>query len=404
MKTRPFLFHGFWAAAVVGAFFAGWGGAVPDPPPDPEEDPAQAAAPGRSGGSRSVSWTSGPGDRPETFASEMAAVLAIGDEDERKERAIALMGELTPQVWDGLTRDMVPGLLQLFEEISDFGETWHKEVPFFQAWARVSPAEAFAYVTDPDNSFGASAWGQPAVIKEWAKNDLPAAEAAILGVEDGYTRYSMAHSLMNVLTETDLDAAIAFSKQYEAGVEDGRHAGAGRLARALLDARGVAGVQSWLDDIDFGEATTEYKREAFETLAYWRTGDGMADLLASKGNQSFLDSELLGKIANSAAEGGNDQERAEGRLDWLAQLPSGVGPQRQAIGEQFERYLKQDFDAAGEWLLKQERGPAHDEAIGIFVRTATMDDVPTAMLWAEQIRDPALRAEMIRCVRDRGGK
>ncbi|NNC89728.1 MAG: hypothetical protein HKN82_14830 [Akkermansiaceae bacterium] len=334
----------------------------------------------------------------------MARTLAVTDDELRKERAAALMTELTPQVWDGLTPGMVPGLLQLFEAAKDFGETWHKQEPFFRAWTRVSPAEAFAYVNDPENKFGKGAWGQSVVIGEWAKNDPAAAQQAVLALEGESDRYYMAHGLIGSLSTVDLDAAIAFSKEYEEVSGGQKRAGAGTLARRLLDERGVAGVQEWFDGIDFGEATSGYKREALEHLAYWRTGDGMAALLAAQENQSFLNSELLADIANSAAKGGNDEERAEGRLDWLAKLPAEVGPQRQAVGEQFERYLKQDSEAAGEWLLNQELGPAHDEAIGIFVRNATMDDVPAAMLWAEQISDPALRAEMIRFVRERGGK
>ncbi|NNC89731.1 MAG: hypothetical protein HKN82_14845 [Akkermansiaceae bacterium] len=77
---------------------------------------------------------------------------------------------------------------------------------------------------------------------------------------------------------------------------------------------------------------------------------------------------------------------------------------RQAVGEQFEQYLKKDYKAAGEWLTGQDLGPAHDEAIEIFVRSATMDDVPAAMLWAERISDRALRLETIRYVQERGGE
>jgi hypothetical protein len=182
------------------------------------------------------------------------------------------------------------------------------------------------------------------------------------------------------------------------------HAGAGTLAKRLLNERGVGGVQEWLNDIDFGEKTDGYKRQALEHLAYSRTGEGMAALLASRGNQSFLDAELLGKIANSAASGDNYEERAPGRLDWLANLPPEVGPQRQAIGEQFEQYFKQDFKAAGEWLVGQELGPAHDEAIAVFVRNGTLDDLSASMRWAEQISDPRLRNEMIRFVQARGGR
>ena len=70
---------------------------------------------------------------------------------------------------------------------------------------------------------------------------------------------------------------------------------------------------------------------------------------------------------------------------------------------QFERYLKNDFEQAAAWLAGQELDPAHDGAIEILVRNATMYDVPAAMVWAEQISDPALRVETIDYVQQRGG-
>jgi hypothetical protein len=94
-------------------------------------------------------------------------------------------------------------------------------------------------------------------------------------------------------------------------------------------------------------------------------------------NQSFLTAELLRNIAESAVT--KDKDRLGKGLDWLANLPPEVGPQQQAIGEQFEAYLKKDFEAAGEWLVQQKLTPAHDQALEVFVRNATMDDLPTSM-------------------------
>ena len=404
MNKSTLLIHGMWAVLAVGAFLVGFGGHSKVSATAPEESVEETGSGGRAVTSRSSysSWTSGPGDSASAFRREVTSVLAETNEERRKERAAALMGELTPQVWDGLTNEMVPELLQLFEE-ADFSDTWHKQKSFFGAWARVNPEAAFAYVTDPENKFGGDAWGRPAVVQEWAKSDLPSLQSAILGLEQNYSRYSMAHKLMAHLSKTDLDAAIAFSEEYEKSNSYGTHAGAGTLAKRLLDERGVGSVQNWLNGIDFGEATNGYKKEALEHLAYSRTGDGMSELLAARENQSFVDSELLGKIANWAAGNEGAEDRAKGKLDWLVKLPPEVGSQRQTIGEQFENYLKQDFKAAGEWLTGQDLGPAHDEAIEIFVRSATMDDVPAAMLWAQRISDPVLRAETISFVEERGG-
>jgi len=402
MKARTLIIHAVWASLAVAAFLLGRAPEeIAASPGDPQELGFQRAA-ARPG---PASWTYGPGDAPDSFVLAMTSVLAEPDEELRAERAAALMLELTPQVWEGLTPAMVPGLLELFRLAKPSGETWHKERDFFGAWARIDPRAAFAHVIDEANDdFGANAWGRPAVLEEWAKSDRAAAEEAVLGVEESYARYSVAHRLITHLSKTDLDAAIAFSARYEMVEGNRHHAGAGTLAKRLLDERDVGGVQQWLNDIDFGEKTIAYKQQALEYLAYSRTGDGMAALLAARENQEFLNTELLGKISNSATKGGNDEERAEGRLDWLAKLPPEVGLKRDALGEQFERYLKLDFKAASAWLVGQELGPGHDEALRIFVRDATMDDVPKAMLWAKRISDPQLRSETIRFVQDRGGR
>ncbi len=403
MKTTTLITHGTWAALAVGAFLLGR-----TPHPD-EADPDGTAGGQLVSGmspaavrSAPTSWTSGPGDSPTGFSDAMAAALSETDEELWKTQAVGLMSELTPQVLDGLTEEMVPGILQLFAAAGGYEVTWHKQEAFFGAWARLNPEAAFAYVTDPKNKRVAYSSARSAVIEEWAKINMSAAQDALAGLESDNDRHNMGNHLMSVLLESDLDASVAYSARL--WKEEGSTSGIYRLVKNLRQERGIEGVQEWLANTgasELGDNVVAYKQEAVEWLAYRGTQAEIAGLLAANADDPFVDSDFLQKVARELTRKAENRARAE--LDVIANLPDIIGAKGQALGERFESYMKEDFEGAGAWLDGQKRGPQHDEAIEIFVRSATMDDVPTAMLWADQIRDPELRSETIQFVQERGG-
>ena len=162
------------------------------------------------------------------------------------------------------------------------------------------------------------------------------------GVECEYAREDVKLGLVKHLTATDLGAAMAWSLELEAArTEKAERFEMPLLVAQLREQRGVGGVRQWLD-----------------TFPYVAPEDG-----------------------------------------WLGYHESAVV----ALGQSMLEARQAELEAAKLAREQAARDGAHDGAIRIFVRNATMDDVPAAMLWAERISDPALRAETIRFVGERVG-
>jgi hypothetical protein len=111
--------------------------------------------------------------------------------------------------------------------------------------------------------------------------------------------------------------------------------------------------------------------------------------IAENAREPYLTSDSLERAARRAGGPINEE------LDWLAELPSEIEGQRHAIGERFEDFIKEDFEAAGKWLAAQPLGPAFDEAIQDYAMSAARDNLEAARAWADQISDPKVREETI---------
>jgi hypothetical protein len=106
--------------------------------------------------------------------------------------------------------------------------------------------------------------------------------------------------------------------------------------------------------------------------------------------QPFITSSALEGAARRAAGPINEE------LDWLTQLPAELSGQRHAIGERFEDYIREDFDAAGQWLASRSLGPSYDEAIQDYAVSAARRDREAALAWAERITDDKIRENTMR--------
>ncbi len=355
----------------------------------------------------------------------MAAVMAETDEGLRKNRANRLINGLSPEVLAGLTEEMVPDLLQLFQDVRYSAgaslRTLDAHKAFVGAWARLDPEAATRYAAD--RSYSVWKWHpggnfdsrlselrratRKEAIAEWAKVDLVAAKQFAAGVKYKYTRNDMTLGLMRHLAETDLDGAIGYSAELEAA-RDGasERLEISYLVEQVREQRGMDGVKQWLESVDHvapDDRFLSYKQSTVVALAEslrekysgpW--SEPFMDFLAENGREPFLTAELLAETASGWTP--------TYTLERLLALPEEVAVRREAVGDEMQELVNEDPEYAGKWLNKQKLLPVHDEAIQVYVREATMEDVDVAMRWAEQITDPVLRNDTINYVRERGGQ
>jgi hypothetical protein len=168
------------------------------------------------------------------------------------------------------------------------------------------------------------------------------------------------------------------------------------LRDAIFQAEGLDGLANWVAGIDHtdesGNDLLSYKQYA-SSIALDRMAsedpDVAAGWIAENANEPFVTADGLERAARRAAGDINEE------LDWLVALPDDVAQRRHAIGERFEDFIRDDFAAAGEWLASQPLGPAYDEAIQDYARSAARDDRAAALAWAERISDPEMRASTL---------
>ena len=471
MKTKHLLTHVCWLAVVAAAFFAGdrlgfaAEGAVAGSPGGDEVDSKSVRDP--RGDAKSRGWSFNPPTSARAFEAEMASVMEETDEELRINRANRLLKGLTPEVLEGLAPGMVPGLLQLFDDVAGSAGVSRKTVDahgaLIAAWARFDPEAAARHAADRSKQY--YPWDvfpssmsyhmgdvreayRGAAIAEWAKVDLAAAKKFVDGVEYKYAREHMKMGLLKHLAATDLDEAMTWSAELEAGRSgSGERFELSYLVSQIKDQRGMKGMQAWLDTVPFaaaedgslsykesavfalGEemlearrAATNAAREAVREAEKEAAADGSTDstesaladlrgaleeLTAERGwpaeyveflrenaNEPFVTADLLSASRRSPTYS----------IEMIIALPEEIGARREAVGNEFQRLANENFEHAGEWLRNQERGPVHDEAIQVYVREATQNDLSAAMQWAREITDPVLRTQTIDYVRERGGR
>ena len=384
-----------WATAVAGAFVIGKGasGEAVGTKGD-QVGTVGAGATGVSALSAGGAPTAGSAKREaaagtpggpvtgENAESRMASALSDADPLRRKARISELLVNLTPE--------QVPGMLAAFENGERDDETNRLFRDFLYAWGRVGGGEAIAYMMDPESK-RRDHYGGTSAIAGWAASDLLGAKDYVAGVESQHAREWLHYGVFREQMRSDLDGAIAYSEA------NGKSRARGRQMDMLRDEifqrEGLEGLAGWVEGIDHNDQSgtdlLSYKQYA-SSIALDRMAaedpEVASEWIAENGDQPFVTADGLERAARRAAGEINEE------LDWLVALPDDVAQRRHAIGERFEDFIRDDFAAAGEWLASQPLGPAFDEAIQDYARSAARDDPEAALAWAQRISDPEIRA------------
>jgi hypothetical protein len=385
-----------WAAIAAGAFLLGKGNVDDISALDGSD--VRTAARARDGLS-ALTGSSGAGSgeievggahairnlSPEAAGQRLSDALADQDPIRRKARIAELLLNLNA--------DKVEEIRSAFEEAPKGEETDRHFRDFLYAWARFAGEDAVAYATDPESA-RRTGWGATTAVSGWAANDPEAAKQYVAGVANVETRQWMHYGVTRELMRTNLDEAISYSE--ENVKSRARGAQMDQLAGEIVQHRGIEGLIDWVSNIDHTKEENDllsYKQHAVAiALDRLAADDPSAALqfITENSIEPFLTSDSLERAARRAAGPINEE------LDWLVKLPGEIAGQQHAIGERFEDYIREDFSAAGEWRASQPLGPAFDEAIQDYARSAARDDREAALAWAERITDPKLREETIK--------
>ena len=392
-KGNLVMLNMIWAIAVLVAFILGGQGEDPDGARSGSKAGAKAGA-GHSGSlDHSLSSGKGPAAgrkssgkvdaRPGTAGRRMLSALSDLDPLRRNSRVAELL--------INLNASNVVEVLAAFENGPRNDETNRHFRDFMYAWGRLAGEEAIAYAFDSESSRRDSQAGTSAV-SGWANRDPEGAREYVAGVEDEGAREWMHFSVMREMLQSDLDGAITYSEQNKSGRARGLQTH--QLASVIFEERGFSGMKEWINGIDHtSEDMLSYKGYATGIVLDRMVGadpEAALQFITDNVAQPFITSSALEGAARRAAGPINEE------LDWLTQLPAELSGQRHAIGERFEDYIREDFDAAGQWLASRSLGPSYDEAIQDYAVSAARRDREAALAWAERITDDKIRENTMR--------
>ena len=193
----------------------------------------------------------------------------------------------------------------------------------------------------------------------------------------------------------DKDTAIEKLKGYDfflKGACKTRFSGLQNILTAVDEQRGLAGLQAWVNSID-GDAPgmESYKLEATSRMLEVLRNESperAANWVAANAGQGFIKGSDIVSTAKVFAE------TPQGQLNWITALPGEAD--RSAIYLPFRAFLRDDFDAAAAWLVKQPADPIYDKVIAHFAQEAAAYDPQAARLWANEITEERLKEFMLK--------
>ncbi len=254
------------------------------------------------------------------------------------------------------------------------------------AWARFDAPAAFARtLTWPDHTRNK---GAAAVIYGWALNDPIAAREALLSVGDSTLRALLIDRMVAAWAHGGDWGGVT---RYISDLPDdpSRQRLLGVLIREILS-DGHASVMEWVEGIP-AEAPEGFKATAFERAAGILGQDDHEMAIAFVERNRHHPWAAGGPAAVARRWANKDPISA---LDWVEQLPAGVGRDR-AIEIAFRQWQKSSPIAAEEWLASAEAGRPLDPARVLVVRQLATTSPAAALEFAEEISDLKLREESV---------
>ena len=400
------LTHGFWAIAMVTAFFVGMGwqrSATADRQKSEIQNQASRgqftlSAPSETGmtrtkSNRADSGESGPipkliqGTSFVEMGIEGLAAMSLKDPNQLKRRLAFshLLSEMTSenavQIREGL---IAAGVSNRDSEWRDFN----------YAWGTIAGEAAFS------GSLTMEKVDLYSVISGWASADPTNAIAFLDQLPE-----KLAHGPGNKLKTDRLDlekgvvAGLADRNRDEATKYVSKLLAEGRsdtsrlmetVANEVIRQEGSIGASNWAATLKDGPLKGSAMGEIAE--GYARTDPASAAGWIEEFAAQDYATRAVAEVGKKWAE-----REPLAAVSWLEKLPEGQG-QKAGLNSAFGDWEDRDPIAAGNYLLSMPNSPKRDSAIRGFAEGYAWQDPKTAIAWAKDIQDPTIRNESLKKV------
>ena len=398
--------HGFWAIAMVAAFFVGMAwqkSATADNQKSKTQDQAslgQSSPPALSGSgmartaltrnesieSKAISKAIGGTSFLESGIESLAAISLKHPSQLKRRLAFShLLSKMTGENAVQIREELIAS------GISDRDSEWRD---FNYAWGTISGEAAFS------SSLAMEKVDLYSVISGWASTDPTSAIAFIDQLPE-----KLAYGPSNTLETKRLDlekgvvAGLADRNRDEATNYVSKLLAEGRsdtsrlmetVANEVIRQEGSIGASNWAATLKDGPLKGSAMGEIAE--GYARTDPASAAGWIQEFAAEDYATRAIAEVGKKWAE-----REPLAAVSWLEKLPEGQG-QKAGLNSAFGDWEDRDPIAAGNYLLSMPNSPKRDSAIRGFAEGYAWQDPKTAIAWAQDIQDPTIRNESLKKV------
>jgi len=406
MFSQRVIAHGFWATAMVAAFFVGtaWQRSATT---KSQESKAQNHAirvqstlptPSETGMTQTASTRSNSVEKEaiskllETtsfleMGIESLATMALKDPNQIKRRQAFshLLSEMTSENAVQIREELIAG------GVSDRASEWRD---FNYAWGTIAGEAAFSGSLTMDKVDLYS------VISGWASTDPTSAIAFLDQLPEKLThgpgnrlkteRLDLEKGVVAGLADRNRDEATNYvSKLLAEGRSDTSRL-METVTNEVIRQEGSIGASNWAATLKDGPLKGSAMGEIAE--GYARTDPASAAGWIEEFAAEDYATRAVAEVGKKWAE-----REPLAAVSWLEKLPEGQG-QKAGLNSAFGDWEDRDPIAAGNYLLSMPNSPKRDSAIRGFAEGYAWQDPQTAIAWAKDIQDPTIRNESLKKV------
>lgn len=309
----------------------------------------------------------------ESLAEQMGQ---IADPMARRLAFNKLLGQLTPE-----------NAVEMHKRLAEFRYINRNELNVFNhAWGAISGQEAF------DIAAQSSREDLGAIIGGWASTDPAGALAMLDGLPENLAgqRRSLERSVVLALSANDLPLAMDLAESY-----DGRYGKDGysshvmeEICSQVIRSQGREAAMVWAESLPDGRLKGQALNRIVQSLGE-RSPQAAAEWLGKFADQGYA----AGAFSTATQEFAKVDPAST--APWLESLPEGKN-RTEAFGAMMLGWARYGETAdAADYLMEMPDSRERDSAVDGFSRAIGMRDPRTAIAWAEDISDPALRQKSL---------
>ena len=320
-----------------------------------------------------------PGVVNQVLLEKLKAILELPDENQRTPRWQSLITAMRPEDAEAMQ--------ELFYSLHKEGRWFDPEfLAFAIQWGRVDGAHAVLMGSDQQSDI----YG---VMVGWAQEDAAGATAWLMNPQN-FAVYlpSAASGLFQGIAAVDPGAAEALvianagNPRFESILYS--------LAQMKISQMGLAGAETWFDQLAQKPVPDALKLKSFETLqeARWRQHKlGLLDTPAGASlPERHMAAPWLPESAGEILGWDCSQENPEAGIVKIDRITSSKA-QKSATESLLSGWADNDFGSLSLWLKGNREHPIFDQAAYHLVRKIQGMEPVAAKEWAHQIKDADLR-------------